>query len=175
MKGIMLIEHFKKKENKWVITDKGVSFFVDISEKYFQKCEKEDSKYGWKTYLKTKDDIMVEYITIDKSETLRCKYTTIQVVNNNEYFKAFDKFYNIDDKTFKSLKRKAKEVCKYYLIDFDTETIFTNIGKLHGFYLLNCYGFKVIAFCKGHAILLTNKDIKEMEELEKGEGYDRIK
>ena len=175
MKGIIQVEIFKKNENKWVRTNKWFSPLVDVSKKHFQKYQKEDSKYGWKTYLKTQDDIMVEYIITNRSETSITKYTTIQVINNNEYFNAFDKFYNIDEKTFKSLERKVKKICKKYSIDDDIEIIFTNTNRLHGFYLLNSYGVKVIAFCKGNAILLTDRDIKEMKELDKGDNYDRIK
>lgn len=84
------------------------------------------------------------------------KAVFIPLTETDLKYKCFDNLYNLSDKKFLQLKRKAKKL--YYNFthenNFDLENCFISSSSLHGFYFPNLQIINCICFIDEKPILL---------------------
>ena len=102
------------------------------------------------------------YNILDIQEMLQTEYKQI-ILKNGNYQKfdnitnlyIFDNLYNISDKLYNKLYKKAKTLFyKYYNVSFENNACFISSSALHGFYFPNLENIVCISFINEKPIIL---------------------
>ena len=104
---------------------------------------------------------MLSYTAYGPTGREKVKTELIKYLSGGSYLSNFDKLDKISPKDFKKLYKKAEACARYHGYKIDDSCFITSCGVAHGFYFPNSEKVRGIFFCRGEAVLVSNKLAEE--------------
>lgn len=166
MKGVIQVTDYTKTATGWRKTGERIELASEIDASHWRKWQQFD---GNGARLIANSGLMFSYTTKSPDGTQKVKYKKLRVnYGGRRFLEIFDKFQNLSDKYYNTLKRRARKCAESAGIDFDTQAAAISSSSLHGFYFPNLPQGGGVFFVCGHPVILTDKDINEIIDGKRG-------